>query len=80
MYAGMYATEEAVQHYRRALEVLQDGGGDEAKNLDRDVSTEAWWISCFVDLSHAPRTLGSEDFVRAEASARRQRHRRFSGL
>ena len=30
---AMYATEEAVQHYRRALEVLQDAGGDEATRL-----------------------------------------------
>jgi adenylate cyclase len=29
----MYATEDAVQHYRRAIEVLNEGGGDEATLL-----------------------------------------------
>ena len=28
---AVYATEEAVQHYRRALEVLQETGGDERR-------------------------------------------------
>jgi adenylate cyclase len=30
---AMYATEEAVQHYRRALEVLQDANGDTGERL-----------------------------------------------
>ncbi|PWT86492.1 MAG: hypothetical protein C5B57_00990 [Blastocatellia bacterium] len=30
----IYATEDAVQHYRRALDVLQEAGSDEATRLD----------------------------------------------
>ena len=62
-----------------AVEALRVGRKRRGEHLDGDVPAEAW-ITRPIDLAHPPRTHGSKDFIRAEASAGRQRHGRMSGL
>ena len=83
---AVYATEEAVQHYHRALEVLQDAGDNEAaRRAVQEVLADllgllgdrATAMDHYVALSAVH---GAPREIRSNARESRERWARFTGM
>ena len=70
---GMIQRREGLGLALESRQALGVGGEGRRKDLDRDVAVEPPVVRA-VDFSHAASTQWRDDFVRTQATARRQRH------